>query len=68
MIGHEDIIKINNQVDFAFQEGKKEGRIEAISEILKQINDERDNGNIAPHEFSPSICLSNVIKLCDKLK
>jgi len=40
-----------------------------VSELLKFINDERDNGNIEPiagsihKSFSPALCLSRILKV-----
>ena len=33
--------------------------------IMELIDDERDNGNIGLHQFSPAICLSHIIKLLE---
>jgi hypothetical protein len=48
------------------------GRQDARAEILKFIEDERDNGNCEPFSitenkcFSPSLCLSKLIKLLEQ--
>ena len=35
-------------------------------ELLDFINEQRDNGNIGKHEFSPALCLSEIIKYLEK--